>query len=227
MSTEPESAGKDGASQPPSERRQAGRALLALAIATILFGLLFVLFIGRWLVVEDPVETAQAIAVLSGGLPDRAVEAARLYRSGYAPAVWLTHPSEPAETLESMGIAYNSEDFYDTKVLVSEGVPESAIRVLHPAIVNTTDEVLAISEALKQQPGKTVIIVTSRPHTRRTRILWHKLAFAGGRAIVRAPSQDPFEGGHWWRTTKDALDVVRETLGILNAWAGFPLHPAK
>ena len=28
-------------------------------------------------------------------------------------------------------------------------------------------------------------------------------------------------------TTSDALDVVREFLGILNAWAGMPLRPAN
>jgi hypothetical protein len=31
----------------------------------------------------------------------------------------------------------------------------------------------------------------------------------------------------WWRNTGDALDVVREVLGLLNVWAGLPLQPAK
>jgi hypothetical protein len=44
------------------------------------------------------------------------------------------------------------------------------------------------------------------------------------RIIVRASSQDPFDARHWWRNTTDALDVVREVLGLLNAWAGLPFH---
>jgi hypothetical protein len=31
----------------------------------------------------------------------------------------------------------------------------------------------------------------------------------------------------WWRASGDALDVVREALGLVNAWAGLPLHPSR
>ncbi len=44
---------------------------------------------------------------------------------------------------------------------------------------------------------------------------------------MRAASEDPFDPGDWWRTTSDAFDVVREVLGVMNAWVGLPLHPAK
>jgi hypothetical protein len=56
--------------------------------------------------------------------------------------------------------------------------------------------------------------------------LWKRLAGHDGAAIVRGVSSDPFDAGHWWRNTRDALDVVREVLGLLNAWAGLPLQPA-
>jgi hypothetical protein len=46
--------------------------------------------------------------------------------------------------------------------------------------------------------------------------------------IVRYARDDPYDGAHWWRRTKDGLDVVREVLGLANAWAGFPLqHGAR
>lgn len=112
------------------------------------------------------------------------------------------------------------------QVLMHEGVPAAAIRVLQPPIIDTADEIAAISTAMAEEKLSTVIIVTSKVHTRRVRILWHHLAAGRGRAIIRAASDDPFEPGHWWRTTGDALDVVREFLGVLNAWAGMPLHPA-
>jgi hypothetical protein len=44
---------------------------------------------------------------------------------------------------------------------------------------------------------------------------------------VRAAADDPFDPSHWWRNSTDALDVVREVLGLLNAWAGLLLHPAR
>jgi hypothetical protein len=126
-----------------------------------------------------------------------------------------------------MGVSYIGEDAYSMQVLEHEGVPADAIRVLDPPIINTADEIEAISAALKEEKGKNVIIVTTKVHTRRVRILWNRIAAGRGRALVRAASEDPFEPWRWWRTTGDALDVVRESLGILNAWAGLPLRPAN
>ncbi len=207
--------------------RRARWITLSLAAIVGLLGVIVFLGVGRWLVVQDPLEKAQAILVLSGGMPFRAEEAARLYREGYAPKVWLTHSAEPGATLSAMGLSYISEDAYNVRVLTHEGVPPSAIRLLHPDILNTADEISIASEALAQEKGSAVIIVTSKVHTRRARILWHRLAARQGTAIVRATSDDPFEPGRWWRTTADALDVVREVLGILNAWAGMPLRPER
>src|ERR1700694_2787292 len=90
--------------------------------------------VGRWLVVEDPLVKARAIVVLSGAMPLRAIEAAKLYGEGYAPEIWLTHSLEPGETLAQMGIPFAGEDYYDTRVLVHEGGPQGAIHVLAPAI---------------------------------------------------------------------------------------------
>ena len=165
--------------------------------------------------------------VLSGRMPDRALEAARLYRTGYAPEVWLTHSTEPAATLQKLSVTFAGEDAYDKQILVHEGVPDTAIRILDPPIVNTADEMKTIGQALKQGRSHKVILVTSKVHTRRTRRLWKRLSQQDGEAIVRGVSDDPFDPSHWWRTTGDALDVVREVLGMLNAWAGLPLHGTK
>jgi hypothetical protein len=156
-------------------------------------------------------------------MPVRALEAAKLYQQGYAPEVWLTHTSQPGESLKSMGIPFEGEEVYSARVLIHEGVPARAIHVLEPPIVNTADEVRVISKALDGEKDRSVILVTSKPHTRRVRLLWQKLAPGDCRAIVRAASDDPFDPRHWWRSTGDALDVVREVLGIMNAWAGLPL----
>lgn len=211
----------------PLRHRRMPRVVLGLAGILLLGGVVLLLGVGRWLVVEDPLEKAQAIVVLSGRMPLRALEAAKLYREGYAPKVWVTHSSEPGATLEAMQIAYLGEDFYNLRVLMHEGVPADAIRVLEPPIINTADEIAAVSAALEKEKGGAVIVVTSKVHTRRVRILWHRLVAGRGQAMVRAASDDPFEPRRWWRTTGDALDVVRELLGILNAWTGMPLRPAN
>jgi uncharacterized SAM-binding protein YcdF (DUF218 family) len=193
----------------------------------LILGMVMFFGVGRWLVVEDSLGKARAIAVLSGSMPLRAMEAAKLYREGYAPEIWLTHSAEPAATLGEMRIPFAAEDYYSARVLIHEGVPAGAIRVLDPPIVNTADELNAIAAALAKEKDGTAIIVTTKAHTRRVRMLWQRLGSERGAAIVRAAAEDPFDPRHWWRTTSDALDVVREVLGLMNAWAGLPLHPAK
>jgi uncharacterized SAM-binding protein YcdF (DUF218 family) len=211
-----------------SQRRsRTWRVLIAVSGGGLVLAVVIFFGVGRWLVVEDPLVKARAIVVLSGAMPLRAIEAAKLYREGYAPDIWLTHSAEPRETLEEMGISFSGEDYYNKLVLVHEGVPPEAIHVLDPPIVNTADEIKVAAAALVHENDSAVILVTTKVHTRRVRLLWRRLAPGQGRAIVRAASGDPFDPRHWWRNTSDALDVVRETLGLLNTWAGLPLHPAQ
>jgi uncharacterized SAM-binding protein YcdF (DUF218 family) len=208
-----------------AQRRWKRKAICAAMVVSL--ALVFFFGVGRWLVLEDPLEKAHSIVVLSGSMPLRAVEAAKLFREGYAPEVWLTRGVEPAASMKAMGIPYVGEDFYNLRVLVHEGVPPEAIRVLQTPIVNTADEVNAVSAELPADQTLPVIIVTTKAHTRRVHTLWRKLAGARGRAIVRGASGDPFDPAHWWRNSSDALDVVREVLGLLNAWAGLLLHPSR
>lgn len=205
------------------------RAIIVAAVACGLTALALAAFfrVGRWLVVEDPLAKVRAIVVLSGRMPVRAIEAAKLYRQGYSREVWITQPAEPGASLKAMGIAYEGEEVYSARVLLHEGVPREAIHVLEPLIVNTADEVRVISAALAEEKDRSVILVTSKSHTRRVRLLWQKLAPRNCRGLVRAAGEDPFDPGHWWRSSGDALDVVREVLGLLNAWAGLPLAPAR
>ena len=194
--------------------------MLIAVVATIFFT------VGSWLVVEDPLVHADVIVVLSGRLPERAVEAARVYKSGYADQVWITPPISPVEELKSMKIAYLGEDFYNEKVLMAQGVPPDAIRILDHPDANTEAEVRQIQADLRDLKFHSVIIVTSKPHTRRVRTIWRKLVGSDPNMMVHYAQDDVYDGAHWWRHTRDALDVVRETLGLMNAWAGFPLRPS-
>jgi uncharacterized SAM-binding protein YcdF (DUF218 family) len=211
----------------PGRRHFTGVVLVAIIVGLAVFALIIFLGVGRWLIVEDPLEKAQAIVVLSGGMPMRAQEAGRLYNAGLAPQVWLTRSVEPADSLQKMHIAYIGEDFFDARILMHEGVPSNAILVLEPAITNTAGEIRGIVAELERSKAETVIIVTTKAHMRRVRTLWRALSSGRGRAIVRGASTDPFAPDHWWRSTSDAMDVVREILGLLNAWAGLPLHPSR
>jgi uncharacterized SAM-binding protein YcdF (DUF218 family) len=211
----------------PRKRHIATAVLLTAVIGLAASAAIIFLGLGRWLIVEDPLGKAQAIVVLSGRMPMRAKEAARLYNAGCAPQIWLTRAVEPTASLQEMHIAYIGEDFFNSRVLMHEGVPSNAIRVLEQPINNTADEITVIAGELERMRGGAIIIVTTKAHTRRVRALWNELSGGRGRAIVRAASTDTFSPQHWWRSTADSLDVVREILGLLNAWAGLPLHASR
>ncbi len=213
----------------PTARRRKTRLEIGLAVigAILFFGTIAFRNLGRWLDREDPVQKAAAIAVLSGKMPDRALEAAKLYNQGYAPQVWLSYSVEPQATLQKYGVPYAGEETYDRLLLLHQGVPESAIRILDPPIVNTADEMRTFGRALRNESSHRIIIVTSKLHTRRTAALWRRLASKDGEAIVRGVSDDAPNVAYWWQSTGSALDVVREVLGLLNTWAGLPLQPAS
>lgn len=201
----------------------------ALLVVVIVAGVVLwsVRHVGRWLVVQDPLEPAVAIAVLSGRMPTRALEAAQLYRQGLASQVWLTRPTGPGNELEQMGISFITEESYNQRVLAHLGVPANAIHILNPQIVNTADEVDLIARESLRQAAFKVIIVTTKTHTRRVRAIWHAKVGDSPRAIVRYASGDDFDPDHWWRRTSDALEVLREVCGLANTWSGFPLKPMR
>ncbi len=95
-----------------------GRRILVVLIIIGLvaaFGGAGVGTVGYWLVVADPLENAQAIVVLSGDVPFRAMEAASIYRNGRAPEVWITraiHPLREA-ALAKLGIQFVRDSPFD------------------------------------------------------------------------------------------------------------------
>ena len=176
---------------------------------------------------QDPLRTARASVVFGGQVPFRAMEAATIYRQGWTREVWLTQGSlhEEDGALDDLEIERPAEHELSHRVLLRLGVPESAIRILPGRNENTADEVRTIAGYLDtlgdRQAG--LILITSKPHTRRVRTLWHRLAGSRPDAIVRYAQRAPFDADHWWRTASDASKVVHEWFGLLNAWSGFPI----
>jgi len=197
-------------------------SLLALSAA-----LAFMLGVGHWLVKEDSLQKANAIAVLSGNFPARALEAASLYRRGYAREIWLTHPGPESEVLAEMGIHYPSEADFNYQVLRRQGVPAKAIHVLDAPVINTCDELDVISSALQQKnSASSVIVVTNKAHTRRVHELWDRFDSARGKIIVHGIANDDFQPSVWWTRSEDTHQVIHEILGMINVWVGLPMQSA-
>jgi uncharacterized SAM-binding protein YcdF (DUF218 family) len=214
-----------------SHLRLPRRTLLWLGVCNILVIVLAIgafLHAGTWLVREDPAQKAQIVVVLSGGLPERALAAADEFKASGAKEVWLTRPLQPGAAMQQLHLPYAGEEQYSRMVLIDRGVPPTAIRTLDTRVNNTAEEIQAVFAELQKRP-ETVVAVTSKAHTRRVRTLWNVISKGTnhGKLLVRAAQQDPFDPEHWWRSSNDVLSVVREYLGLLNAWAGLPLHHSR
>jgi len=130
------------------------RVIVVFLVLAIVVGLSAVGIggVGHWLVVVDPLENAHVIAVLSGEIPFRAMEAASIYRNGRATEVWITRAIRPSSeaALAKLGIQFVRGETYNKQVLQKLGVPADAIRLLNKGVRNTEEEVQVIAHELKR-----------------------------------------------------------------------------
>jgi uncharacterized SAM-binding protein YcdF (DUF218 family) len=200
---------------------------IVVSAATAVLLLLTIAFThaGTWLVVADPLQPSGAIVVFGGAVPFRAMEAAAVYKQGWAPEVWMTSGGADNEdlALARLGIIRPSEHVYNQQVLERLGVPHDAIRLLPGSNVNTAAEVSAVGAALEAAGKTRAILVTSKYHTRRVKTLWRALVSNHLEAIVRYTTDEPAVPERWWHTTKDAMAVWREWFALANAKIGFPM----
>ncbi len=199
--------------------------VLGACLALVTLGHVWLLSrIGSFLEFEDPLEPAAAVVILFGHLPFRELEAASLYHEGWAPKIMLTRkkPQEEQETLKEIGFNPERRWEFSRKVLLRLGVPSSAILIAQEEANSTLEEVGVVARAFQLETAP-IILVTSKVHGRRVRLIWNHVTQNRVRAIVRLARGDPFDSTRWWKKTRWALALVREYLGLLNLWAGFPL----
>ena len=179
-----------------------------------------------FLIVENPLRPAAAIIALGGQTPFREMEAAKLYRAGWAPLVVIVREAGTKESkaLENLGIQVGRFWELRREVLIREGVPPDAIVVSQEGAEGTLEELRAAHGSL-QSKDSPVILVTSKYHTRRTGLTWKYVTEGKSQTIVRAAGLDPFDPERWWHQRRFVLSVVREYLGLINYYAGFPVAP--
>ena len=211
-------------------RKRATEILLAAIIAVPFlagFGHVSILReIASFLIVEDSLEPAAAIVSLGGdGTPPfREIEAARLYRAGWAPQVVIVRGArrQDLQSLQDRGNVTKQPYELSRQTLIQEGVRASDIILIKDDAHNTFEELQAVFRALSAKESP-VILVTSKYHTRRTRLTWNQVSGGHSRAIVRAADRDSFDALPWPRERVVVLAVVREYLAVINAYAGFPI----
>jgi uncharacterized SAM-binding protein YcdF (DUF218 family) len=195
----------------------------AVILAPVLILTVFALSrLGSFLVVQDPLAKADAIFVLGGTRYERPLEAVELYKAGWAPAVTLMQQIADNGELDLIkrGIPYKREVDEQIEVMGRLGVPSSAIVVMNEAN-STAEEGTALREIATRRQWKRVIIVTSKQHTRRARLLMRRrLAGTGIEVMVRSSRYDTADVDRWWQNRSTLRFTLFESQRLLGYWIG-------
>lgn len=182
-----------------------GGALLAAALA--------VWFPGWFIDFSEPPRKADLIVVLAGGYA-RPFYAADLYKEGWAPEVWVSRPYRPPGELKAvaLGVDFPAEHEINRDILIRSGVPGERIHLYGDSVMSTANEAMALGKAV-ELAGKTVLIVTSRHHSRRAKWIFRttlpRTAF-----LACATPYEEFTR-KWWTKQDLARAAVLESVKTL------------
>lgn len=208
--------------------------LIALVGVLVLAIVLLAPAAGRFLVAEDPAEKADAIVVLAGSYPDRVLEAVDLYKRGLAPRIILCR--EPDTTgfrrITELGLTVPRPSDINRMVAEQLGVPPQAIEVLSRSGDSTYAEAQSVIDEVTRRGFSSILLVTSKYHTRRAAAIYRTLAGDRVKVMVRAASADDFQSEGWWRHRISTRRLIIEYQKLLNfqlfeRWRLSPVTPAS
>jgi uncharacterized SAM-binding protein YcdF (DUF218 family) len=194
-------------------RRLLQAALAAALLSAVLYAASTPLLtaLGGLLIRADQPERVDTIVVLASSF-DRVIEAAELYRAGYAPLVLLTRETrQPGEqSLIDRGIIEGTEE-RRRAVLVALGVPPDATGIIDGFAGSTADEARLFAGWVQQHPIRSVMIVTSPYHTYRSQVTFQRaLERLDVRVLVRPSRLGRFRADRWWQSRDTLRDGVLE-----------------
>lgn len=163
-----------------------------------------------WWIVEDPLEHADALIVLSDDnfYADRATRAAELYRDGKASIV----VASGRRLRPNAGIAELME--HD---LIERGVPKDRIIRFPQDAHDTREEAEALRKLAVPRNWHSVIVVTSNYHTRRARYVFAKTFPQEIKVRVASARDGDFDPKNWWEKRNSVKKFAKEWAAYIAA----------
>lgn len=208
---------------PTHPRRKLRLALGISALLLVAGGFTFT-GVGRFLAREDPLQKADALFVFAGTLAERPLEAADLYREGYAPWIVVTRATIDQATfqLEKRGVRVPTQFDLSKDVLLQLGVPPDVL--ITPAFIhdNTGEEARTLRELALKHKWRRIILVSSKYHLRRLTLATRRaLRGTGVEVIARGSRYDESVPDRWWTRRRDIRWIVAEVPKLVAYALGF------
>lgn len=189
------------------------RKVIILIIVTAVLIVIIGLNLGRFLVESDKLEKADAIAVFSGDSGARTERAVELLKEGYADYLIL-----------SGGKVYDDVTMAELMKnhAIKLGVDESKILIDDEA--STTNENAEFTrDIIEENNFKSVIVVTSDYHTRRSKLAMEKsledtLIDGQNVEVIVTPSKEEEFNIKWWTSGNSILLIISEYLKLIGYW---------
>ena len=169
--------------------------------------------IGRYLIKSDnPIESDLAVC-LAGGNIERGMATADLYKEGLVSRILITREERPDgyDLLDKAGITY-PETVDLLKMLLQEaGVPDNVIMSSETQVNSTMSEAILVRKIAEEEQIKSIIIVTSPHHTRRSWFTFREVFKDSGIRLSMMPSKySGFDPRNWWKKRKYVREVIIE-----------------
>lgn len=149
--------------------------------------------------VSDPIEDADAVVVLGGGLNTRPLAAAALYKAGTVKFVLLAAETAPTRA-----------------VLIKLGVASQAIIDVAQKASSTYEEMRAVREWAPHSGAKKIIVVTEMFPSRRVRWIFDRYLAPIGVKVILHPVPNPvYDLDHWWQNKQGIIVFRNEVLKYL------------
>jgi uncharacterized SAM-binding protein YcdF (DUF218 family) len=208
---------------PPGPEKQGGRRgkslrwifffVLVLYILLAAYHVQILQGIGRFLVVEHAPSKSDVIVCLAGSNIERALGAADLYHNGLAPRIFIA-PDEPPDgydLVRSKGIQYPQNIDLMVMLLQKLDVPKSAILAGEKVGSSTKDEAEIVRELVEREKYRSLILVTSPTHSRRTYLTFTSVLKDQDIRIQVVPTPySNFRAENWWEHRKYVRQVLQE-----------------
>jgi len=158
--------------------------------------------------VNDP-QPSDAICILLGGFQVRPSRAAELYLRGYAPKILIVdYPDD---------ILYGSMESQLALIMCRRsGVPDEDLVRIPAPVTSTRDEARLYRDYAEKNGLKSLIVVTTAFHTRRSRWIFERVFAGSGIRLSYAAAYEAHINERNWYTTDEGLVVYfSETLKTL------------
>ncbi len=172
-----------------------------LVVLVICLTIALPLFVGWYLSPQDPIEKADAIVTVSGGDNNaRIKKTVELYKEGWSPIV--IYSGAAAEGSISNAAAMRN-------ISVKMGVPRSDILIEEDS-KDTTENASFTAKIIKENNYKSIILVTSPYHQRRTVDLFKKELGKEFKIINQSAVDEDWRKKGWWKDEQGRFLTIGE-----------------